>query len=67
MADKCFNIAMIGLEKMGRIFELERDLGVSLLAMEKKCHWVDLAEEQISQIKAVEEELGVTLLAYELE
>ncbi len=67
MADKCFNIAMIGLEKMGRIFELERDLGVSLLAMEKKCHWVDLSEEQIAQIKAVEEELGVTLLAYELE
>ena len=67
MADKCFNIAMIGLEKMGRIFELERELGVSLLAMEKKCHWVELSEDQIAKIQAVEDEMGVTLLAYELD
>ena len=67
MSDKCFNIAMIGLEKMGRVFELERDLGVSLLAMEKKCHWVELSEDQIAQIQAVEDEMGITLLAYELD
>jgi hypothetical protein len=67
MTDKCFNIAMIGLEKMGRIFELERELGVSLLALERKCHWVELSEEQVAKVRAVEEEMGITLLAYEVE
>jgi hypothetical protein len=47
-----------------RIKDLEKEMGVHIMAFESGLNIADLSEEQLNRVQALEEELEVTLIVY---
>ena len=57
--------ARLDEERLGKVRELEGELGTCLVALEMEYRLAELSEEQLQRLQAAEKELGIVLLAYE--
>jgi hypothetical protein len=58
-------IAKLTEAQLGKVRDLEADLGTWVVAVEPAFRLAELSEEQLEKLQAAEQELGVILLAYE--
>jgi len=58
-------VAHLDDESVDRLKELEKEMGVHIMAFESGLDIADLSEEQIDRVQSLEEELGVTLVVYQ--
>lgn len=65
MSTSQMNIAQLDKVRQKRIHELERELGVRVVALKPETQLVQLTEEQALRLQFMERELGATLVAYE--
>lgn len=65
MSASQMNIAQLDKVRQKRIHELERELGVRVVALRPETQLVQLTEEQALRLQFMERELGATLVAYE--
>jgi hypothetical protein len=54
-------------EQLGRVQELEENLGVILIAHEKLPVISDLSREELRDLQDMERKMGITLVAYQRE
>ncbi len=60
-------IAQLDQARLEKLQELEKELGVWVVALEPAIRLADLSAEQLEQLQAKEKEMGVVLLAYQSE
>jgi len=63
--DGQLKIAKLDDDSVGRIREMEKEMGVHIMALEPGVKFIALAPEQLAEVEALEKELGVMLLVYE--
>lgn len=57
-------IAKLSEEQLRRVRDLEKDLGIVLVAFQKPPVFAKLSKTQISKLENMEKELGTRLVAY---
>lgn len=57
--------AQLDEQRIARLRQMERDLGVCLVAWDVQTPYADLTPEQLSKLQADEKELGTIILAYQ--
>ena len=65
MSQPRLKIAELDDETLGRVKELEEEMGTVSLALSPQYPIAELNEKQAAKLKALEEELGVVLVAYQ--
>ena len=63
--DGQLKIAKLDDGSVGKIREMEKEMGVHIMALEPGVKFIALAPEQLAKVEALEKELGVMLLVYE--
>ena len=63
--DGQLKIAKLDQEGVSKIREMEKEMGVHIMALEPGVRFISLAPEQLTKVEALEKELGVILLVYE--
>ena len=63
--DGQLKIAKLVQGSVGKIREMEKEMGVHIMALEPGVKFITLAPEQLAKVEALEKELGVLLLVYE--
>ena len=63
--DGQLKIAKLDEGGVGKIREMEKEMGVHIMALEPGVKFTMLTPEQLAEVEALEKELGVTLLVYE--
>lgn len=58
-------IAQLDEARLNKVYALEKELGVWVVALEPEVQLAKLSGEQLEKLQAKEKELGVVLLAYE--
>jgi hypothetical protein len=66
MQARRMNVANLSRDQLANLRDLEKELGVLLVALEPQHQLADLSETQLDRLQAAEEELGVVLLAYQV-
>jgi hypothetical protein len=57
------SVATLPLEKVQRIEQLEKELGVVLVAYNKPASFSNLSEADLAKVRSLEKQLGVKLVA----
>jgi hypothetical protein len=63
--DGQMKLAELDQEGVGKIGDMEQEMGVHIMALEPGVKFTALAPEQLTEVEALEKELGVILLVYE--
>jgi hypothetical protein len=63
--DGQMKIAKLDQGSVAKIREMEKEMGVHIMALEPGVKFIALAPEQLAKVEALEKELGVILLVYE--
>jgi len=63
--DGQLKIAKLDNDGVGKIREMEKEMGVHIMALEPGVKFIALAPEQLAKVEVLEKELGVMLLVYE--
>jgi len=63
--DGQMKIAKLNQDSVVKIREMEKEMGVHIMALEPGVKFIALAPEQLAKVNALEKELGVILLVYE--
>ena len=63
--DGQLKIAKLDDDNVGKIREMEKEMGVHIMALEPGVKFIALAPEQLAKVEALEKALGVMLLVYE--
>jgi hypothetical protein len=63
--DGQLRIAKLEADSVGKIREMEKEMGVHIMALEPGVKFTMLTPEQLAEVEALEKELGVILLVYE--
>ncbi len=67
MAEPRMRVAQLDKARMDKVQDLERELGTSLVALEREFSLDELSEEQLKKLQQAEAEMGIVLLAYKCE
>lgn len=59
-----YKIARLAQDQADLIQNLEKDLGVCMIAMEPGLEIAELEEDQLKRVKELEKKLGATLIVY---
>ena len=63
--DGQMKVAKLDDGSVGKIREMEKEMGVHIMALEPGVKFIALAPDQLAKVEALEKELGVMLLVYE--
>jgi hypothetical protein len=63
--DGQLKIAKLDQGSVDKIREMEKKMGVHIMALEPGVKFTMLTPEQLAEVETLEKELGVTLLVYE--
>lgn len=63
--DGQLKIAKLDDDSVAKIREMEEEMGVHIMALERGVKFIALAPEQLAKVEVLEKELGVMLLVYE--
>ena len=67
MSEPRMRVAQLDKARLEKVQDLERELGTSLVALEREFSLDELSEEQLKKLQQAEAEMGVVLLAYKCE
>jgi hypothetical protein len=65
MGTSQMKVAQLDNARQNRIHELEKELGVQVLALHPETQQANLSKEQLVRLQSMERELSVSLVAYE--
>ncbi len=64
MAVQCMGFAKLDPKQLAKVFELENELGCSLIAVQSRFSWGKLDQEELHDMQASEDSSGYILLSY---
>lgn len=65
MSHTNFHPAPLNDDGLKALQALEKDLGLTMVAVEQDPKPADLTDEQLAKLKSVEDQIGVSIIAYE--